>query len=298
MKRKLHDAFLDEAISEELAKNKDLSKILDDAISKKIDEDIDGKFKNFFINKKYLSSEKKKLLHSDFNQYFDFKEAEKIFSDYQNNILTEDEFENQSKKLQNEAVTKYFNNLRDELESKESSITEKDKKNKIKFNDIPEKYEGFEYSRTFGLSTKRRKSTRKRSKSKRRKSTKKRSKSKRRKSTKKRSIRRKSVKKSHSTKKDYTIQDKYFKGELKLFSKDYCGYCQDLKKMLGELNVKFEEIEKDEANKYGIKSGTLKADEKFQTVPQLFSVMNGEIFYLGGHNDTKDRIADLKKYKK
>jgi glutaredoxin len=105
------------------------------------------------------------------------------------------------------------------------------------------------------------------------------------------SVRRKSPK-------EYTIQDKYFKGDLKIFSKDYCSYCIELKKILTEdLKLTFKEIEKEEADKYGVTCGILKDDEKFQTVPQLFSVIDDQIFYLGGYIETKNIIDDLKRYR-
>jgi len=111
-----------------------------------------------------------------------------------------------------------------------------------------------------------------------------------------------SRRKSKSVRRKYTIDDKYFKGNLKIFSKDYCGYCKDLKKMLEtDLGLKFEEISQDQAEKYRLHCDELKNSKPFATVPQLFSIFKEKnkeiIFYLGEHNDTQKIIENLKKSK-
>ena len=116
------------------------------------------------------------------------------------------------------------------------------------------------------------------------------------------SKRRKSFQPIKKLPKEYTIDDKYFKGNLKIFSKDYCGYCKELKKMLEtDLGLKFEEISQDQVEKYRLQCTELKDSKPFATVPQLFSIFKEKnkeiIFYLGEHNDTQKIIENLKKSK-
>ena len=116
------------------------------------------------------------------------------------------------------------------------------------------------------------------------------------------SKRRKSFQPIKKLPKEYTIEDKYFKGNLTIFSNDYCGYCKDLKKILEtDLGLKFEEISQDQAEKYRLQCDELKNSKPFATVPQLFSIFKEKnkeiIFYLGGYNDTQKIIENLKKSK-
>ena len=84
---------------------------------------------------------------------------------------------------------------------------------------------------------------------------------------------------------DEKILSKYLlMGKLKLFTKNDCEYCKLLKALLIKSKFKFEEIDSDEAEKLRIQS--LSVIKPFETVPQLFSILNSnDIKHLGGYDD-------------
>ena len=87
---------------------------------------------------------------------------------------------------------------------------------------------------------------------------------------------------------DEKILSKYFLlGKLKLFTKKDCDYCKLLKALLKKSNFKFDEIDEKEAERLRLISNPASSIEKpFETVPQLFSVLNSnDIQHLGGYDD-------------
>ena len=87
---------------------------------------------------------------------------------------------------------------------------------------------------------------------------------------------------------DEKILSKYFLlGKLKLFTKKDCNYCKLLKALLNKSNLKFEEIDENGAEILRLISKPVSSVEKpFETVPQLFSVLNSaDIQHLGGYDD-------------
>jgi ribonucleotide reductase alpha subunit len=73
----------------------------------------------------------------------------------------------------------------------------------------------------------------------------------------------------------------YFKGKLKLYSKDDCSYCKLLKALLKNCNLTYEEINCEKAEEYRLKCNPI--PDKFETVPQLFSIYDDSIKYLGDY---------------
>ena len=262
-----------------------------------IDEDEDEEINNQIrdkINKKIsLGTENKKKLYANLQKYIkqeDFTALKKMSKDTV-------EYKNFQKKIASDALTKYFNNLQEEKKKEEDEIISKGKKSLTFKDGNIEKYESFVDSRKFGddgLSTKKKSKTSRRRKSK---SMRRKSKTTRRRKSK--TSRRKKSKTSRIRKPiEYTLKDKYFKGKLKLFSKDYCGFCKKLKEMLNtDLGLKFEEISQEKADEFRVKCEELKDSKPFTTVPQLFSVIDNKIFYLGEYSHTEKIIEELKKMK-
>lgn len=81
----------------------------------------------------------------------------------------------------------------------------------------------------------------------------------------------------------------YYNGKLKLYSKDDCMYCKLLKQLLKERHLEYEEILYEEAKTYLA---------NFDTVPQLFSVYEDEVFCLGGYDDSWNILQPIINYEK
>ena len=79
------------------------------------------------------------------------------------------------------------------------------------------------------------------------------------------------------------LYDYYFKGDLKIYTKDDCVYCKLLKALLTKTGLKYEEINGEQSEKYRILCDV----EPFETVPQLFSISPDEkVSHLGGYDDS------------
>ena len=80
---------------------------------------------------------------------------------------------------------------------------------------------------------------------------------------------------------------------LKLYSKSDCDYCKLLKALLKSCGLSYIEIDEEEAE------SLRNPDSKpFETVPQLFSVKDEDIVYLGGYNDNWEILSPRINYKK
>jgi ribonucleoside-diphosphate reductase alpha subunit len=107
---------------------------------------------------------------------------------------------------------------------------------------------------------------------------------------------------------DYKQITKYYfsnESRLKLFSSYDCTYCKLLKKLLKDLNINFDEIDNIQAEEYrqkaiekGNKKELSKLSKPFETVPQLFSVLNDDIKYLGGYTDNWNVLKPRINYNK
>ena len=85
------------------------------------------------------------------------------------------------------------------------------------------------------------------------------------------------------SKDELKLYDYYFKGDLKIYTKDDCVYCKLLKALLKKTGLKYEEINDEQSEKYRILCNI----EPFETVPQLFSVSpNEKVKHLGGYDDS------------
>ena len=85
------------------------------------------------------------------------------------------------------------------------------------------------------------------------------------------------------SKDELKLYDYYFKGDLKIYTKDDCVYCKLLKALLTKTGLKYEEINCEQSEKYRL----LCDIEPFKTVPQLFSVSpNEKVTHLGGYDDS------------
>jgi ribonucleoside-diphosphate reductase alpha subunit len=92
----------------------------------------------------------------------------------------------------------------------------------------------------------------------------------------------------------------YFDGKLKLYSTNDCIYCKLLKGLLKSLNLDYEEISEEQAEKYRIMSNpSLSVTKPFETVPQLFGILNNnDIQHLGGYTDSWTILSPKINYKK
>ena len=107
--------------------------------------------------------------------------------------------------------------------------------------------------------------------------------------------------KSLLSKDEKDIVKRIFDGKLKLFSTSDCTYCKLLKTLLKDTNLEYEEIDDNQAEKYRILSEpSLSVIKPFETVPQLFTIYDGNIYHIGGYDDTwailKPRISHTKIY--
>jgi len=89
-------------------------------------------------------------------------------------------------------------------------------------------------------------------------------------------------------------------GDLKIFTKKDCEYCKLLKALLKKSKLKFEEIDSEEAEKLRLMSNPSSSVVKpFETVPQLFSVLNSkDVQHLGGYDDCWKILQPRINYKK
>jgi len=88
--------------------------------------------------------------------------------------------------------------------------------------------------------------------------------------------------------------------ELQLYSKKDCDYCKLLKSLLDKCNLKYTEIDDNEAEKLRIMSNPRMSTVKpFETVPQLFSIRKAnDIQHLGGYDDCWKILSPKVNYNK
>ena len=67
---------------------------------------------------------------------------------------------------------------------------------------------------------------------------------------------------------------------LKIYTKEDCVYCKLLKALLKKTGLEYDEIDKEQSEKYRLISDV----EPFETVPQLFSVKDDNVRHLGGYD--------------
>ena len=87
---------------------------------------------------------------------------------------------------------------------------------------------------------------------------------------------------SKQTNQKYNVTNIY-NGKLYILSRDTCPYCVELKKILKNYDVT--EIDQQTAQKFA-----KLLDIEYTTIPQLFSIYDNNIFYLGDLSDTKARL--------
>ena len=93
--------------------------------------------------------------------------------------------------------------------------------------------------------------------------------------------------------------DIILEGVLKLFSKEDCVYCKLLKGLLNDIGLEYEEIDSEQAEKYRIMSTlSLQTEKPFETVPQLFSLIDDKVHHIGGYTDTWTIMKPRLNYKK
>lgn len=92
----------------------------------------------------------------------------------------------------------------------------------------------------------------------------------------------------------YQIND-YLSGNLQIYTKEDCSYCKLLKKLFDRLNIKYTIIDKSVADILKTKS---KSGEKFDTVPQVFKIVDDNVEYLGGYDDAWKLFKPKINYKK
>ena len=85
------------------------------------------------------------------------------------------------------------------------------------------------------------------------------------------------------TNQKYNIKSIY-SGKLYILSRDTCPYCVELKKLLK--NYDLTEIDQSTALKFA-----KLLDIEFTSIPQLFSIYDKHLFYLGDLSDTKARLT-------
>ena len=77
-----------------------------------------------------------------------------------------------------------------------------------------------------------------------------------------------------------------FNGKLKLFSSEHCTYCKLLKSLFTDIGLEYDIIDSDQAEKYRIMSEpTLLSVKPFETVPQLFSLHDENVYHFGGYDE-------------
>ena len=81
----------------------------------------------------------------------------------------------------------------------------------------------------------------------------------------------------------YNVKSIY-SGKLYILSRDTCPYCVELKKLLK--NYDLTEIDQSTAIKFA-----KLLDIDFTSIPQLFSIYDKHLFYLGDLSDTKARLT-------
>jgi ribonucleoside-diphosphate reductase alpha subunit len=81
---------------------------------------------------------------------------------------------------------------------------------------------------------------------------------------------------------DLKIYEIISTGELYLYSNEDCDYCKLLKKILEPFSDRIKCIGKDEAEEIRLQTKSL----PFETVPQLFSKIDGQYHHIGGYNNT------------
>ena len=102
--------------------------------------------------------------------------------------------------------------------------------------------------------------------------------------------------KSLLTKDQQKLVNYYFNGKLKLYSTEDCVYCKLLKGLLKDVGLEYEEISEEQAEKYRIMSNA--STKPFETVPQLFGILNDDIQHLGGYTDSWNILSPKINYKK
>ena len=92
----------------------------------------------------------------------------------------------------------------------------------------------------------------------------------------------------------------YYEGKLFLYSKEDCAYCKLLKDLLKKCDLEYEEIDEEKCEKLRIQCDPV--PNEFETVPQLFSILDGKTYHLGGYDDSwklfspvinHDKLRDL-----
>ena len=81
--------------------------------------------------------------------------------------------------------------------------------------------------------------------------------------------------------KEKDIYNNLVDGKIKIYTTENCSYCLLLKSLLKDSQLEYEEIDKDEADKYK----TLLSLDDFTTFPQLFVSRDDNIFHYGGYSD-------------
>lgn len=76
-----------------------------------------------------------------------------------------------------------------------------------------------------------------------------------------------------------------------IYGTQMCGYCTQAKQLLESKNIPYNyvdltELSQDEKNNLMAVAGTV-----FRTVPQIFSVENNELQYVGGFTDLKNKVS-------
>ena len=79
----------------------------------------------------------------------------------------------------------------------------------------------------------------------------------------------------------------YYQGKLKMYSKEDCTYCKLLKQLLKDRQLDYEEITIEEARDYL---------PSFDTVPQLFSLYNENVYSLGGYDESWEILQPIFNY--
>ena len=101
------------------------------------------------------------------------------------------------------------------------------------------------------------------------------------------------------SKEQQNIYEYYFEGYLKLYSKEDCNYCKLLKALLKDVGLDYEEIDEEEAERYRIMAEPeLSITKPFETVPQLFSVLNHKVKHLGGYDRNWEFLSPKINHKK
>jgi ribonucleoside-diphosphate reductase alpha subunit len=102
------------------------------------------------------------------------------------------------------------------------------------------------------------------------------------------------------SKEELNIGKIYFKGQLKLFTKEDCVYCSLLKNLFKNSDIDYEQISEEDINIYRENAINLssKQEDVYETVPQLFSCFDDKIYYLGGYDDVWKLLSPKINYEK